>query len=293
MQKKKLVIVGATGYVGKAIYAQSLNDFEIIRTSTQGGSDLVSLDLRDPQAYDYSNIDSKTYVAVLAAISSPDICANQNSYAWAVNVLGTAEFIEQILARKGRVIFFSSDTVYGERDEETDERAPVNPAGEYALMKNAIEQKFLNHPSFKTVRLSYVFSKTDKFTRYLIELAERNEEVEIFHPFYRSIIHLDDVSEGILSLINKWHIFPQSIINFGGPENLSRLEFAQILKEMVIKNLRYRVSLPDDSFFKNRPRKISMQSNLLENLLGRSTRSLRDAVKVEFSSNKANQYSCR
>ena len=285
MQKNKLIIAGATGYIGKALCAKSPNDFETIRTSTRGGNDLLGLDFKYPENFDYNVVDSKTYVIILGAISSPDVCANQNSYAWNINVSGTKKFIEKILTQKGRVIFLSSDTIYGDCKEEVDEKFPVNPAGEYALMKSAVEQKFSNHSLFKAIRLSYVFSKTDKFTRYLIESAEQKKEVEIFHPFYRSIIHLNDVTEGIISLINKWHLFPQSIINFGGPENLSRVEFTKNLKELAIKNLKYRVSQPEDSFFMNRPRRIAMQSKILEKILERPTRNLRDAIRIEFSSN--------
>lgn len=74
-----------------------------------------------------------------------------------------------------------------------DETAACNPAGEYAAMKREVEQRFSDNASFKAIRLSYVFSPEDKFSRYLAGCAERNEEADLFHPFFRAIVHRDDV----------------------------------------------------------------------------------------------------
>ena len=109
-------------------------------------------------------------------------------------------------------------------------------------MKHEVEMRFQGNPSFKTIRLSYVFSREDKFTDYLIGCASRNEEAELFHPFYRAIVHRDDVVDGALALAQRWDEFPQQVINFGGPEVLSRIDFAECLKRVALPNLRYRVT---------------------------------------------------
>jgi len=202
-----------------------------------------------------------------------------------VNVTGTSECISRAIERGGRVVFFSSDTVYGERNDIFDEDAESNPAGEYAEMKHEVEMRFLGNPLFKVIRLSYVFSREDKFTKYLSGCAKRGEEAELFHPFYRAIVHRDDIVDGALALARRWEDFPQQIINFGGPEVLSRLDFAESLKRIALPDLRYRVTEPGDEFFKNRPRVIAMSSNLLPKLLGRPSLRLAEAMKIEFAKN--------
>lgn len=152
-------------------------------------------------------------------------------------------------------------------------------------MKSEVEQRFAEDPSFKTIRLSYVFSRDDKFTRYLSSCAERDEEAELFHPFYRAIVHRDDVVEGALALAQKWDDFPQQKLNFGGPQVLSRVEFAECIRQTALPSLKYRVTEPDETFFKNRPREIAMHSPILPKLLGRPSRSLVEAAKIEFTSN--------
>ena len=282
-KNSKIIIVGASGYIGKQLYRNKFSTSVVYGTSSVGSTDLIRFQLDKPDEFDYSIIAPSDVVLLTAAISAPDICAREHERAWAVNVTGTAEFIRRVMERGGRVIFFSSDTVYGERDDEFDERAVCHPAGEYSEMKHEVEKQFLGNPLFKTIRLSYVFSREDKFTKYLSACAERSEEADIFHPFYRAVIHRDDVIEGTIALTQRWDDFSQSIINFGGSEVLARTEFAKILQETVLANLQFRVTEPSVEFFKNRPKVIRMTSPILTKLLGRPARSLCEAAKIEFN----------
>lgn len=280
----KFLIVGASGYIGKALLKCVNKNSHALGTSSSISDSLLCLRLDAPDEFDYGVIQPADTVFLTAAISAPDICAREHGRAWAVNVTGTSEFISKVITRGGRVIFFSSDTIYGERDEEVDEQVVCNPAGEYAAMKYEVERRFLGNPLFKAVRLSYVFSREDKFTKYLYGCAERGEEAELFHPFYRAIIHRDDVVEGVHALAQRWDEFPQQVVNFGGPEVLSRIDFAECLKRAALPKLNYRVTEPGDEFFKNRPRVIAMSSSVLPELLGRSPRGLLEAAQIEFAS---------
>jgi dTDP-4-dehydrorhamnose reductase len=279
-----IIVVGAKGYIGRALFVNASRLGSAIGTSSSGGSDLMPLSLEEPHDFNFSKIRRGDVVLMAAAISSPDVCARENSRAWAVNVTGTSIFIERVVDQGARVVFFSSDTVYGERGAEFDERAPCNPAGEYADMKCAVESRFSISPLFKAIRLSYVFSREDKFSAYLAGCTERNEEAELFHPFFRAIVHRDDVVEGVLALAERWDEVPEQIINFGGPQVLSRIEFAECLKELHFNGLRFKVTRPNGDFFSNRPRVISMKSPVLQRLLGRPLRSLAEAARLEFAS---------
>lgn len=279
-----LIVIGARGYLGARLLSKSSATAHLIGTSSSPGTGTLLLDLRHPAGFDYGVFEGGGIALLTAAISAPDVCARDHNRAWGVNVEGSSEFITNVIARGGRVVFFSSDTVYGEREDEFNERASCNPAGEYAVMKHEVEQRFAENPLFKSIRLSYVFSREDKFTRYLAGCAERNEEAELFHPFYRAIVHRDDVVEGALALAERWDEFPEQIINFGGPQVLSRVEFAECLREVSLGDLRFRVIEPGPEFFTNRPRTIAMKSPVLARLLGRAPRDLCEAVRIEFAS---------
>ena len=278
-----LYVVGASGYIGSALFAPANKAGFVIGTSSSGGSDLLPLRLDTPAEFDYGQIRPGDVVLLTAAISAPDICAREHDRAWAVNVTGTSSFIQSVIDRGARVIFFSSDAVYGEREDEFDERAACNPVGEYAVMKHEVEQRFAGNASFKAIRLSYVFSREDKFTRYLAGCAQRNEQADLFHPFSRAIVHRDDVVAGALALAEHWDDSPEQIINFGGPQILSRVNFAECLREIHFHDLRFRIIEPDADFFKNRPRIIAMASPVFTRLLGRLPHSLCEAAQLEFA----------
>ncbi|MGC5704159.1 sugar nucleotide-binding protein [Pseudomonas sp. NFXW11] len=279
----RIFVVGASGYIGKALHQAASAEFEVYGTSSSKSGEMLELSLGAPDDFDYEVIGSNDIVFLTAAISAPDICAREYEYARSVNVVGTSEFIRRVIARGARLVFFSSDTVYGEQDFVFDEKTETRPAGEYAEMKCEVENLFLADPLFKSVRLSYVFSREDKFTKYLTNCAKKGEEAELFHPFYRAVVHRDDVVEGALALARRWSELSYPIINFAGPEIISRVEFAERLKSSSLPELEYKVVEPDSVFFKNRPRMISMSSGIFCQLLGRPARSLSEAAEVEFS----------
>lgn len=284
IQKPKAFVIGGAGYIGKPLLERSAEFFSSIGTSSSTSSTgLLHLSLEDPLNFEFNLISPGDTIFFTAAISSPDICDKNNAYARNINVTGAAKFILRAMEMGARIIFFSSDTIYGERELFFNETSNIDPAGSYAQMKSEIENQFINEPLFKSIRLSYVFSREDKFTKYLIDCEKMLSVAEIFHPFSRSIIHRDDVVTAAIALAQRWSDIPQRFINFGGPEVISRLDFAKLLKDIALPNLIYQAIEPTEEFFKNRPRSIAMRSDILPILLGRSAHTLSDAARIEFN----------
>lgn len=280
----KILVAGARGYIGSATVKRFRAEGEQVVPLSSSVSDGYGwLDLGNKESFSTLDISHGDIVLLTAAISSPDMCAKEPERVRLVNVAGTSEFVSMCTRNGVRVLFFSSDTVYGEREDAFDESAVCNPAGEYAMMKHELECRFLGNPLFKTIRLSYVFSGEDKFTKYLLGCASRGVEAEIYHPFFRAIVHRDDVVQGTLALVRRWDDFSQSVINFGGPDVIARIDFAQSLKDSVLPALMLRRTEPEPDYFLNRPRVIRMKSPFLPLLLGRSTHSLREAIQIEFN----------
>jgi nucleoside-diphosphate-sugar epimerase len=281
-QNPRVFVVGATGYIGSHLLRSAHKVTTVFGTSSSGKHGLLRLRIEAPSEFDYTQVVPGDVILLTAAISNPDICARDHAQAWAANVTGTSEFIHRVIDRNARVVFFSSDTVYGERAEEFDESSPVTPTGEYAVMKHEVEQQFVGNSSFKTIRLSYVFSREDKFSLYLANCSAKSIVAELFHPFLRAIVHRNDVIEGALSLAMNWDSINSQIVNFGGPMVLSRIDFAESLQKINLPNLHYSVTEPDPSFFINRPRVIAMTSPIFAKLLQRPPRTLGEAALIEY-----------
>jgi len=285
-----LHIIGAKGNIGSRLVEETEGKYDIRKVVSPARSHLFTVDsgyyvlnlADDLHAYNFDTLKEGDTVAFTAAISEPSVCAKQFDLAVKVNVESTGEFIQQALDRGCKVIFLSSDVVYGRVEEEFDESQPLDPLGVYAEMKAIVEKRFIGHSRFKVLRLSYNFFKNDRFTTYLRTCASEDTLADLFDPFGRSIVHRDDTVDAIISLYNNWDVCEEGVINCGGPETLSRVEFAEILSELVVQDLITKVTTPDAKFYEDRPAIVAMRSPLLEKVLGRPARSMRDAITMEF-----------
>lgn len=277
----KIIVVGARGYIGAKLLKAAEPRWHCVGTFSNARDNITRFDLENVKSFNFRLIDAEDIVFLTAAISSPDICAKEPARAWNANVVGTSRFIDGTLNRGAKLVFFSSDTVYGEQNSAFDEHMSCSPAGDYAKMKHEVERRYLGAKTFKALRLSYIFSAQDKFTQYLMRCAHNGVPAEIFTPFDRAVVHRDDVVAAALSLVEKWDDIESPIINVGGPQVISRVQFAEIIRGLVLPNLTFKIIEPSAEFFANRPRVIRMQSPHMTTLLGRSACSLAEAAEIE------------
>ena len=272
-------LVGATGNIGKRIVEKGGDDINAISR----------FELKLDQRPLYYNFDAKTIggtaikegdvIIFAAAISEPSVVSAQFEKALAVNVDSTGEFIETALGKGCKVLFLSSDAVYGDVETGFDESHPVNPKGAYAEMKAIIEKRFEKNPNFKALRLSYNFYKDDRFTKYLRQCAESGVEAEIFDPLTRAVVHRDDTVDVILSIAADWDKADGQYINCGGPEVMSRQRFTEIVKRVALPTLKFKVTTPPAKFYGDRAKFSEMYSPNLEKILGRKRHTIQEAVE--------------
>ena len=275
-------LVGATGNIGKRVVEKGGEDINVISR----------FELKLDQRPLYYNFDAKTIggtaikegdvIIFAAAISEPSVVSAQFDKALAVNVESTGEFIQTALGKGCKVLFLSSDAVYGDVETGFDESHPETPKGAYAEMKAIVEKRFEKNPNFKALRLSYNFHKDDRFTKYLRQCAESGVEAEIFDPLTRAVVHRDDTVDAILSIASNWDNADGQYINCSGPEVMSRQRFTEIIKRIALPTLKYKVTSPPAKFYGDRAKFSEMHSPNIEKVLGRKRHTVEEAVKLEF-----------
>lgn len=281
----KILVVGKNGFIARSLIQKlQLAEFDFAVTSRQAAPesqntfqlDLTGTDLvPDEIIQEYSN------VVFLAAESSPDVCRDDFSKAHSINVIGTSRFIERCIGLGAKVLFFSSDTVYGNTGNEiVDEKSELCPFGPYAEMKVELEAMFSKQNLFKTMRMSYVVSIQDKFSSYLQSCAKKGEEVDIFDPLIRSPISLVDVIDVIPKSFLHWDI--NNKVNLCGPEVMGRLDIFNAFAQASKQRLKYNVSRPNEDFYKARPESIQMKSIYLPEMLGREAASIEAGYMKEL-----------
>lgn len=275
-------IFGATGYIGRCLLQRIPVGQEVVCYGRCNCNGMHRFDLADIQETTFDKVAHGDYIVLLAAISSPDICRDQYELAYHVNVEGTQKLIEACLKLGAKVLFFSSDVVIGETEFAADETTPAHPVGNYGEMKRRIEEQFANDSRFKVFRLSYVFSREDKFMRYLQACAKSGEKADVFEALYRNVIYLEDVLEAVIALEKSFHCWKNTVFHLSGPQLLCRADLANIYHQEVAPDFQFHTSIPPESFFKARPNCIETKSLYLSALLGREPTSLAVAMKKEF-----------
>ena len=262
-----VMITGSTGYIAGRLLDSLSGESFVSRVFSVGRKETGAryLELASPDKFDYEILRETDIVIFTAAVSGPDMCAEEYVYCRNINVSGTVYFIEKALEKGCRVLFFSSDAVYGSRLSGTfTEVSGTNADTPYGIMKKAVEDHFCTEQGFKSVRLSYVVSAADKFVSYCLDCMNKGRTAEIYHPFYRNCITLGETVQTVVWLLQNWDEFSPRVLNVAGNELVSRLRIADEINRMFGNRLEYRVVHPSDDFFRNRPATVQMESIYLQ-----------------------------
>lgn len=277
------LIIGKNGFIAKSLIKRG----KYLTTSSNiEENESIYLDLSSPKFFDYSLLNKNTTIILLAAVSSPDECNNNYEYAYNINVIGTTYFIKESLNKGAKVLFFSSDVIYGNTLNNINEESNTNPFGNYAKMKDAVEKAFEKEKNFKVFRLSYVLSKEDKYLSYLQSCVDNNKVAEVFHPFYRKVVYIDDVIESIENILIKWNEYTNQKFNICGIANISRKDIANYFNEAIGNKLQYTLLEPNHDFWNARPKDINISSLYMEKLFGKKLTLIKDAINRIIKGNK-------
>lgn len=267
MQNIKIAVVGYTSYIAEYLLerfkVESVIE-EVVKIGRDTGADL-RLDLEHAEQFDYTMLKEIDYIVFLAAVSGPDKCAKEYDTCWNINVEGTRFFIEKASEKGCRILFFSSDAVFGDIPGKIyTEESETNPSTPYGIMKKAVEDSFAKCSFFKAIRLPYVVSVKDRFVSYCINCMRKGEVAEVYHPLYRNCVTVSDVVDAVVWLIYNWNEFVPVFLNVAGRELISRVRIADEIKYSMDGLLQYQVVTPDIHFYNNRPQITQMRSKYLQ-----------------------------
>lgn len=281
---KKAAIIGRNSFIAQCLAPAIASDYEVIFLSSRA-PDCVQLDLRNNRKFDYSFFENIDYLIFLAAVSSPDKCEKEYEDSYAVNVSGTQKVIEEAARRGCKVLFFSSDAVYGhDSGKAFVETDPCCPFSAYGIMKRAVECAFEGSTDIKVLRLSYVFSYYDKFTQYYLNTLRQGGTPEIFHPFYRNVICIDELAHLVKVVLRDWNMLPMQIINACGRELISRVEIADIINRYAnLPENSFQIVSMSEEFKKVRPLITEMHSLYLGDMLEELDQSFSERAFCELS----------
>lgn len=208
-----ILIIGATGYIGKALYKKCLENHNyVIGTSRKEESDSGIKEFHiGNNIDDIDNIlsvnNKPKYAIICGGQSNIAQCKAKKQEAYQINVAGTKKLINQLKEKKYKIIFCSTDNVYdGEKGNYTETNS-INPINEYGKMKVEIEDYLLSAcANACVIRISKVIGDVTSGKDMLNEWkdkAYKKETIYCIKDNYFSPVHIDDVVNVILEILEK------------------------------------------------------------------------------------------
>jgi dTDP-4-dehydrorhamnose reductase len=234
---KRFLITGGSGFVGWNLCRFLKERHEIYTSFCEHpfqieGCRFLQIDLtRKTPVLEAIGSCKPAIIIHAAAISSPDVCEQNKTLAWEVNVAGTQNILDAALQYKCRVVYISTDLVFdGERGNyaETDMPAPVNY---YGLTKQEGEKLCLQSGAdVIVVRITLQYGRGNgvhsSFSDWLMTNLQSGKQVSLFTDQYRTMTWVHDTALGLeIAALNGT---AKEIYHLTSPERVSRYEFGRL-----------------------------------------------------------------
>ena len=224
----KILIVGGAGYVGGVVtdlliknkYNVTVYDSLLYEDQYMKDCPFILGDVRDESKLKglLSKFDTVVWIAALVGDGACNIdpkLTNEINFK-------SVEFLSQNF--NGRIVFFSTCSVYGAQNQLLNENSSVNPLSLYASTKLKAENALKNKNAI-IFRLGTLFGLSDKFARLRMDLVVNTLTAKAFienkiNVFggeqYRPLLHVRDAAKAIHESISSKEvgIFNLSLDNF-------------------------------------------------------------------------------
>ena len=273
MDKKKMLIIGASGLVGSYLYQTFLKDGNFEISGTYFGENhnpaLKELDIRDEPLVQKLIKDFQPGIVILpAANPNVEYCETNPIETRAVNIDGAKNVIRN-LPKNALFVYFSSDYVFDGEKGNYKENDKPNPINEYGRQKLEMEEEVKKVlPNYLIVRTTGIYGWHWGRKNYVMQVLDRikkSEEIsapvdQIYCPTYAG-----NLAGALCSLIKQNQ---RGIFHITGKEAVNRLDFTK--KIISSFNLNYEkikgITTDKMQLKAKRPLKSDLNINKLESL---------------------------
>ncbi len=257
MKRVKVALTGANGLIGSRVIELLAPDFQFIPLSHQ------QLDITNKQqsADVLNNIDFDLFLH-LAGYTNVDGAETEKELAYKINVEGTRNVFEPVMAKNKKFIYISTDFVFdGEKPPFFEDSQP-NPICEYG--KSKYEGEKVVDKSAMIVRVSYPyrahFEKKKDFVRSIKSALEQGKTLKMVKDCLMTPTFIDDIAFALKHLIGN---YSPEIYHLVGGDSLSPYEAGLLIAKTFSLNDSFIQSTTYEEYFQGkayRPRNSVIES---------------------------------
>ncbi|MCL2923563.1 MAG: sugar nucleotide-binding protein [Trichodesmium sp. MAG_R04] len=235
----RILITGGAGLIGKKITSHLGNlGYDIIPVDCVQQKGIISADLRDEASIvPIVNEQKPDLILHLAALKNIRFC-EENKEASRITNYGITEILTRICSQlKIRLIFFSTDYVFGKYDRFWKEEDPICPKTQYAIDKAAsefvIQEKLSDYAIIRTAQL---YGFRGDFVSLVSDALTSRQEFTAFANLVNCPTWIEDLFAMLNKIISQGR---QGIFHCVGPEAVSRYDYACAIAEALALDKNY------------------------------------------------------
>lgn len=238
-QMKRIVIVGASSFIGKRIYNYLSDKFEVYGTGYLSKEfDKVDITIQE-KLKDYIVKKNPDFIIWLSGKDTP-FCEANPVEGFEINSKGLYHLLNILEDNNlnSKIIYISSDRIFDGRKGNYTDTDPISPQTNYAFTKKVCETILKkSKQDYKIIRTSAVIGKGGVFTEWLINQLKGKDKTGLFTNSYFSPTPIELICENIERIIHDWDSISEKIIHLSGGKRMNRFEFAlMIAKILKIEN---------------------------------------------------------
>jgi len=274
----KIVIIGASGFLGTKLMNLLLKENEVIGASIPFSGNFKELDATNKeQVFYFLKKENPEVVIDLVALTSSLACEQNPKLCKKLNFETAKNIADACKEINATMIFVSSSYVFDGKKGNYTEEDITNPLNQYGKYKVLAEKEVLKLKKSIVLRtaIMYGYNGKDK-PNGVFDKVLSGENIILGDPTQlRNPLFVDDVAVIISSLLKKKQ---SGLFHMAGPENMTMFDFLKKLEGIVRKDSKIVLDFPKKSLVVH-PKKDTLDISKL-NLLGIKTHSFKEGLKL-------------
>ena len=284
--KKKILIVGASGFLGSTFLSIFKKNYNVLGTYCKNkpkSNKIKFIKLENNHKSFKKKIKefSPNIIIHCAGITDIEYCEKNKKNCKKVNIELTKFICELANVNKSKLVYISSDHLFDGKNKSYSEKYKTSPLNYYGISK-VISEKIIDDKlkDFLIIRTNFFGSLRNKFKKNFLYFILKNliqrRKIYLFKDVYYSPISISELTRCLIKLINFKQV---GIFNISGNERISKYKFGILVARIF--NLNEKLVIPikiNEKKLVSRPLNMALSNKKLKKI-GIKVKSLNTQLK--------------